>query len=100
MAGLTARVDRDRDRHLATLHRLLESQLHLGLEVAALLGLGPCAAAAEAAARRAAASTAEQVAQDVAEASEVAAERAGVEAAGATAATAEAAEDPAALVEL
>ena len=85
-AGGTRRRQRHRHRDLGALHRLLERDVDLGLQVAAALGPGRAAASAPA-------GVAEQVGEDVAEAAAEAAggsagaERAGIEAA---------AEDPAA----
>src|SRR5918996_4533997 len=87
VTGGAGRRQRHRDRHLGTLHRLVERHVHLGLEVPAALGARGARAAAGTAAH-----SAEQVREDVAHAAEAAAERAGVEAA------ARAAEDPAARV--
>ena len=64
-AGRARRRDGDRHRHLRALHRLLERDVHLGLEVAAALGrVAPARTAARAAA------AAEQVGEDVGEAAE------------------------------
>ena len=86
VAGRAGRRHGNGDRDLAALHRLLEGQADLGLEVAPALGLRTRLAASPH-------GPAEQVGQDVAEAAEAAAELAGVEALAAG-------EDDAALVVL
>src|SRR5829696_6049836 len=88
MAGRAGRRERDGHRHLRALHRLLERDVDLGLEVAAALGPRRTARAAPTAG-------AEEIGQDVAEASEAAAAAPGPEATATAAAREAAAEDAA-----